>query len=285
MKGSGVMEDIHVNYDPVFKEALILFKDKALDFLGLTGIAPITEPLRTESVEIEIKIEVRDLNFGTQDGRGLHFEEEVNLSHDDLLRFCGYNTGLSRTYKREFITVVFVKNPTTLTEVRTKQLNFMPVIVQCSKIDADAMLNKLREDIAAGRPINELELVYLPLFHSIKLNPTELFKESTGLINNLQIDDDRKRKIYALSILLANKVVEKTQLDIALEEVLNMGNIILETVKNYGEQRGRLSEKEELAIKMINKGYDSLEIIELTDLSIEHIRKLRESARTVVEDV
>ena len=69
------MEVINRNYDPVFKEAMILFKDKALDFLGLKGIAPITEPLRTESVEIEIKSEFSDLTFATQDGRGLHFEE------------------------------------------------------------------------------------------------------------------------------------------------------------------------------------------------------------------
>ena len=44
------MNKIHKNYDYVFKEALSLYKDKALDFLGLTNIAPITEPLRTETV-------------------------------------------------------------------------------------------------------------------------------------------------------------------------------------------------------------------------------------------
>ena len=59
---------IHQNYDPVFKEAMSLYKDKALDFLGLTDIAPITEPLQTESVEIEIKVAFRDWTFSTQDG-------------------------------------------------------------------------------------------------------------------------------------------------------------------------------------------------------------------------
>jgi len=36
------------NLDNVFKESLSLFKDKTLDFLGLTGIAPITEHLGAE---------------------------------------------------------------------------------------------------------------------------------------------------------------------------------------------------------------------------------------------
>ena len=67
------------------------YQDKALDFLGLTGIAPIKEPLRTENVEIEIKIEFSDLTFGTQDGLGLHLENEIDLSVDDMLRFCSYN--------------------------------------------------------------------------------------------------------------------------------------------------------------------------------------------------
>ena len=180
------MEIPHQNYDPVFKEAMTLYQDKALDFLGLTGIAPITEPLRTESVEIEIKIEFRDLTFGTQDGRGLHFENEVDLSADDLLRFGSYNIGLSRVYKREFLTVIFVKNPTQLKELRTAQLLFEPIIVQCSNFDADAILDRLEKDIAAGVPVNELELVYLPLFQSTKFSPTEIFKESTRLIGELQ---------------------------------------------------------------------------------------------------
>jgi len=58
----------HRNYDYVFKEALVLFKDKTLDFLGLTDIAPIGDSLSTESVGIEINWEFKDLVFATQDG-------------------------------------------------------------------------------------------------------------------------------------------------------------------------------------------------------------------------
>ena len=277
------MYDIRQNYDPVFKEAMSLFKDKALDFLGLTDIAPIAEPLRTESVEIEIKIEFRDLTFGTQDGRGLHFEEEVTLSKDDLLRFCGYNTGLSRMYRREFITVIFVKNPANITEIRMEQVHFKPIIVQCSEIDADSILNRLKKDIADGKVINELELVYLPLFHSTKFSPTELFKESTRLIKELQIDDDLKRKIYALSIVLANKVVEQEKLDEALKEVIMMGNIIIETAEKMGEKRGEKMgaerREEEIVKNMLSKGMDALDIIEVTGLSVDRIRKIRETVQ------
>jgi hypothetical protein len=278
------LEDIHQNYDPVFKEAMVLFQDKALDFLGLTGIAPITEPLRTESVEIEIKIAFRDLTFGTRDGRGLHFEEEADLSNDDMLRFGGYNFWLSRAYKREFLTVIFVKNQTKITEARTEQQHFKPIIVQCSKFDADAMLEKLQKDIASGKPINELELVYLPLFRSIKLSPTEIFKESTKLIGDLQVEDDRRRKIYALSIVLASKIVDKAALKKVEEEVANMGNVIIEVFEERGARRGlkRGAELRELEIarNMLQEGVKISDVSKFTGLDVDKLIEIRDALRS-----
>ena len=270
----------HQNYDAVFKEAMTLFQGKALDFLGLFGIAPITEPLRTESVEIEIKAEFRDLTFGTQDGRGLHLENEADLSRDDLLRFCSYNVGLSRVYKREFLTVVFVKNPTSLEEVVTEHLRFRPFIVQCSQFDADAILERLREDIAAGRAVNELEAIYLPLFRSARLSPTELFVESAALIKAMEADDNRKRKMLALLVVLAGKVADKTHLNALVEEVMVMGNVIIEFFEERGERRGIERTQEEIAVKMLQDNCDLLDIIRYTGIDAEHLNKLRSAMRS-----
>ena len=267
--------DIHKNYDTVFKEAMVLFKDKTLDFLGLHGIAPITEPLRTENVQIEINTEYLDLTFGLQDGRGLHFEEEINLSRDDLLRFGAYHLGLSRVYKREFITVVFVKEPVGITEIKTEQFNFSPIIVQCSKIDADIILAKLKKAVAGGEPINELELIYLPLFHSNKYTPTELFKESVVLIKNMRIEDNLKYKIYALSIVLAGKVVDKAQIQIVFEEVKRMRNVIIEYAEELAEKR----KMEEIVQNMLANDCDPLDIIKYTGISVERLREMRDAVR------
>ena len=269
------MNKIHKNYDYVFKEALSIYKDKVLDFLGLTNIAPITEPLRTETVEIEIKSEFRDLTFATTDGRGLHLEEEIDLSLDDLKRFGSYNLGLSRAYNREFMTVIFVKNPTTLTELSTEQLIFKPIVVQCSTIDADVMLAKLKQDVDDGKPINELELVYLPLFNSIKFSPTELFLESTGLIKNLQTDDDSKRKLYALSAVLASKVVDRATIEELFEEVKMMGNVILEVAEEFGAKR----QQEETVKKMLLKDCKLSDIIEFTGIDVDRLSEIREDLR------
>jgi hypothetical protein len=262
--------DVHKNYDAVFKEAMVLFKDKTLDFLGLHGIAPISEPLRTENVQIEINSEFLDLTFGLQDGKGAHFEEEVDLSRDDMLRFGSYHLGLSRVYKRDFITVIFVKNPTSIKELRTEQISFTPIIVQCSEFDADAILDRLKKSVADGEAINELELIYLPLFRSSKYSPTELFRESAALVKALQVEDNRRIKVAALLYALAGKVVETTELDKFWEEVKVMGNKIIEYAENYGMKM----KMEETARKMLDKGYDLNEIIEITGIGSERLHEI-----------
>lgn len=261
------------NVDLAFKESLSIFKGKVLDFLGLTGIPPITEHLATESVKIEVTWEFADLAFGTQDGRGLHVEEEIDLSDDDQYRFAGYNLSLSRVHKREFITVIFVKNPTKLTGIKTEQLEFKPIIVQCSEIDADAILAKLRKAIADGKPINELEAIYLPLFHSKSLSPTELFVESAELVKAIQAEDKHKLKVLTLLATLCGKVVDPAQLTATIEEVRMKGNKIFE----YLEERAAERREEEILRNLIVEGLDSPAIIKATGVSEERLRVIRAS--------
>jgi len=270
------MDIPHTNMDLAFKESMSIFKGKVLDFLGLTNIAPITEHLATESVQIEVTWEFKDLVFGTQDGQGLHFESEVDLSLDDLYRFIGYKASLSRVHKREFVTVIFVKNPTKLTRLETKQLDFKPIIVQCSDIDADAILARLKKAIADGIPINELEAIYLPLFHSVSLTPSELFAESVELIKAMQTDDNQKRKVLTLLATLCGKVVDRVQIETVIEEVKKMGNVIFEYLVESGEKR----KEEEVAKKMLLDGLDVLEIIRYTGIDAARLSQLRESIRS-----
>ena len=80
------IDGIYANYDAVFKDAMSFYKDRALDFFGLPEDMKIQEPLRTEKKEVRVETEFSDFTFRLSDGRGLHAEEEVDLSRDDLLR-------------------------------------------------------------------------------------------------------------------------------------------------------------------------------------------------------
>jgi len=272
----------HRNYDLGFKEAMTVFKDKALDFFGIDNIGIITESLATESVAVEIKAQFRDLVFATSEGMGLHLEEEIVLSEDDLWRFLDYNVSLYRIHKRVFDTVIFVKEPTALTGIDLNRLVFKPIIVQCADIDADAMLDELKRDIENGEPVNELKLVYLPLFRG-KLDSTDLFLESTRLIRNMKVDDQLKQKTLSLAILIAGKVVDPDALNQIYEEVklMGTGNVILDFAEAYGEkrgiERGIEHNMESTARKMLSDNFDTLDIIKYTGIDAERLEELRDT--------
>ena len=201
-------------------------------------------------------------------------KRKLHLTPDDLWRFLDYNVSLCRMHKRVFDTVVFVKEPTELVGIDEVRLIFKPIIVKCSKIDADKMLAELKRDVKSGKPINELKLIYLPLFRST-LNANDLFLESARLVHDMKAEDSLKRKIIALAILIAGKVVDKSILNSVYKEVKMMysENVILQVAEEYGAER----KVEEIARKMLAKGVDTMDIMDFTGLTTEQIREIRES--------
>ena len=133
------IEDVHNNYDTVLKDSISLFRDKAIDFYGLDQDVRILEPLRTEKAEVTVDVEYSDLTFQLSNGKGLHLEVEATLSHDDLLRFCGYHVDLTREYKREFITVIFTKISKKRPSINHGMLKFKPHVIRHKDYDADAI--------------------------------------------------------------------------------------------------------------------------------------------------
>jgi len=78
-----------------------------------------------------------------------------------------------------------------------------------------------------------------------------------------------------LSTVLAGKVVDRAAIEAVLEEVKKMGNIILEVAESVGERRGRVSQKEETARKMLLDNLDVLDIIKYTGIDAERLKELR----------
>ena len=146
------------------------------------------------------------------------------------------------------------------------------------------MLDDLKKDVKAGEPINELKLVYLPLFRSIKLSPTELFRESARLIKDIKLEDEHRQKIYALSIVLGGKIVDEAAIRAVKEEIMYEDNVIIKIFEEVGEKRGLAigitKQQEETAKKMLLKGFKFSEIIEFTGIDVDHLTELQESIKT-----
>ena len=235
---SAIIDDIWQNYDTVFKDAVSMFKDKSLDFFGLPKDITILEPLKTETKEITVKSEFADLTFKLSNGKGLHFESETALSKDDLFRFCEYHIDLIRTYGFDFKTVIFVKDSHSQESLNYEMLMFTPIVINCGEYNADLILSNLKEQAVKGEKLNELEVIYLPLFKSERYNPEELLMESIRLINAAQIDNNQKRKISALTIVLSNKLVDANKLEELWRELVMMNIKILDYAEKKGEEKG-----------------------------------------------
>jgi len=234
----GRVTGIYTNYDAVFKDAMWLFIDKALDFFHVKGNLTIKEPLRTETVEVSVNIDILDMSFRLSDGMGFHVEEEVDLSKEDLVRFGIYHLQLIQTYKCDFTTVIFVKNPTNYSGLKLQMLNFSPIIINCSEINADEILERLKKQVKNGEAINELEAIYLPLFKSNRYTSEELLKEVVSITKQTAMQEQQKLKLIALAIVVSNKVVDKKALESIWEEVRLMGLKLLEIAEEKGEEKG-----------------------------------------------
>jgi hypothetical protein len=266
------------NYDVAFKQAVVLFGDKLWDFFGLE-FPPIKEQLETESVKVQTEVERSDAVFAMLDGRGAHFEEEVNLSKKDMLRFCGYNVDLSQKYEREFITVIFVRDSTAIKQIESQCLSFRPVIVDCSKKNADEIIKKICLQIERGEPVNELELMYLPLFKSKLKKPEELTVEGVELTKKLPIPFEVKAKMVGTILVLSNKFLDENAIESLWEEFRAMELKIVKVAEQKGIKQGIEQGIERVALNMIKNGMDIDDVILNTGLSQEKVMELQKMQR------
>ena len=275
MSGADALYD---NYDSVFKDSMLLYKGKLMEFCGFNGDLRITEPLKTETKEIVVTTDYSDMSFLMNNGKGLHMEEEVSISQDDIIRFCGYNIHLTRTYKIEFLTVILTNKAPVATSINHECLKYNPIIVNLGERDADSTIQRLRQQIKDGKPINELEIVYLTLYHSDNLRPVEILRQCAELISQVDASDENKRKLAALTLVASNKVVSKEDLEQIWEEVIKMTKLkILEVVEEQSEIRGekRGIGKSAEIIRALKKNETVENIAERYQLTIEDIKQIQ----------
>ena len=258
------------NYDLVFKEAFSIFDNRSLAFLGI-DLPPIHSFLVTEIPEVETTDDMMDLNFRLEDGSILHLEEEMNLSKRDLIRFAHYDLRLFRYYDAPVHTVVLTPanstSGTKVLDIGSLQYNVLQIVL--SDRDGDALLSQMQNALEKGEQVNELELIFLPLMKS-ELTKTELLRKTIELEKQLPIKDIRN-KVRELTLILADKIVDKKLLDELWEELR-----MLKVVK-YAEEKGMERGKETVAKNLLSKGMDDEFVIETTGLDQSIIDKLKKS--------
>lgn len=194
----------------------------------------------------------------------------------------GYNLDLSRKHGIPFKTVIVTNHPPKVTSYRNPSIHFTPKIIVLSDRDADATIEQLTQKLATGEPINELELVYLPMYTSkIGLSPEQITITALWLSTQLPNTDTGKQKVQALLILLTSKFLDKQAFIRALEESYmyleddNPGLLFFEQKgMEKGMEKGMQKERVATILKLLSKGLTPQEVSDLIDLSIDQVQQL-----------
>ncbi|WP_048067216.1 DUF4351 domain-containing protein [Methanospirillum hungatei] len=132
--------------------------------------------------------------------------------------------------------------------------------------NADEVLERMHDDIAIGNPVNELELIFVPLMES-RLPVRELLLETIKLEKEIR-DENLKNKVIALTMVMANRLVEAELLEKIWEEVKMLK--ILKYAEDKGKEQGiqigiekgfeigRLDEKRHLIERLLIKKFGPL---------------------------
>ena len=306
--------DVLHNQDKVIKEALEIFKGKTLEFLDEKLDGEIVDVLSSEITETTTKKAYSENAYKLSTNEGLHVEWEAGISKDDLMRFASYNIDLSRKHKIPFVTVIVTAKPHGIKRYCNPSLTFTPRIINLKGRDADSALNQIEEKLSKGEPVNELQLIYLPLYSS-KSGKTvaELLAQAMKLTPRVAKGVFELNKLQSLLVLLCGSIVKKEDMGKILEE--NMfkiqGNSFLEILKErtleameQGHERGLEQGLEQglekgleqglergleqgvanVAKKMIKRNDDFSLISELTGLSMQKLNELKAELNNVPSD-
>ena len=238
----GNLAEIHQNYDAVFKHSLLRFKEISFDFLGL-DIAKIETSLNVEEKNVVVESSYRDLLFKLVDGTGLHLEWQSEINQGDMLRFAIYNLTSTRQHGISIRTVIFTNRKSNISGYFNASLSFKPTIVNLGELDGDAALVEIKRKVANGEEINELELIYLPLYKSKKKPIDIVVDEVIPLVKEVKKDTDTVQVVTGLLALVVNKFIVDEEDNKRLQEVLEMIDyeelVLFKAMKNKGIRQGR----------------------------------------------
>ena len=131
------------------------------------------------------------------------------------------------------------------------------------------MLERIHTDIDAGKPVNELELIFAPLMES-RLPVKELLFKTIQLEKKIK-DENVKNKIIALTLVVSNRLVEPEILEEIWEEIKMLKILKYAEDKGIekGIEKGKSEERKELIEKQLAKKFGKIP----TDLA-EKIRSM-----------
>ena len=281
------------NQDKVLKESFTLFKGRSLAFLDNELSGEVTEILGTEITETVTKKAHVDNALRLSTNNGVHHEWEAHVSEDDMMRFGSTNLDLSRMHKIPFTTVIITTQKPTKPTYKNPTVAITPKIICLKDRDADKVLAEIDRKLNAGEhdSINELELIYLPLYGSLSGKTTANLLDIAVKLTPKVVKEDKqkKNKLHNLLILLTSTFVSDEELSKILEDNMRIleDSPAVRVLEDRGVrkgiqqgiQQGILQGNEETAKIMLQDGEDYSKIERFSRLTMDRILELEKELK------
>lgn len=262
--------------DAVFKKAMEIFKQSAVDFFNID--TKIIAPAETEIKNIEVKTNYTDYLFYTEDGNYLHFEFQTTDKKNDIKRFLYYDASLFYREKRKIETIVIyssdIENVENNIDAGSIKYNTKPFYMK--NINGDEKLEYLNKKITANEKITDndiLTLTFLPLMSSKESKSSRALK-SLDLAENIK---DRQSRLNCISMLyiLLDKFGDLESKKILKERIsmTEIGRMIRDEGKEEGKKEGKI----ELVIKQLIKKFKKV-----PDNYIDKIKNLSDDSLEII---
>ena len=276
------IDKVH-NKDKVFKESLSLYKGRTFNFLRL-DLPEITEMLSSEITEVKTVKAFADKVFKLANGKGLHMEWEADLSKDDMLRFFSYNVYLERKHGIQFTTVILTNNKPCVINHISISTAFTPIVINLGERNGDAAYIQMKERLKAGEMIDELELIYLPLYNSSK-SMYDLLDAAIKLAPEIKKDTAELDKLLSLILLQVGRFADEKEFKKVLEAnaVILENNVAVKVIEEMGMkkgiEKGMEKGKAETAFEMFADNFSLSQIAKYTKMPIEWVEKTVNEAK------
>ena len=155
---------------------------------------------------------------------------------NDLIRFARYDLRIFSKYRVRIHTVVLSPASSKLDSliIDTGCLHYTVTHQIIKGRNADEVLERTHNEIAYGNPVNELELIFVPLMES-RLPVQDLLLETIKLEKQIK-DENLRNKVIALTMVMSNRLVEADLLERIWEEIKMLK--ILKYAEDKGKEQG-----------------------------------------------
>jgi hypothetical protein len=282
--------------DAVFKRAMEIFKNGAEEFFKLDK--KISAPAQTEIKNIDIKTNIMDYLFYTDNGDYLHFEFQTSNKKDDLARFLYYDASLFYKNLRKIDTIVVYSSDinNVNTNINCGSINYSIKAFYMSQYDGDQRLNNIKEKIENNTELTEqdiMSLSFIPLMSSVK-SKSDITLESIDVANNIK-EQNQKNKCLSLLYALFDKFGDEISKK-RFKEVVTMteiGKMIYDEGMDQGRREGlketivenlkELGNVSQNLIGLVNK-QDNIDILKSWNKISARAKSLAEFEEKINED-